>query len=51
MTRREKLGLLILITLFVVFLVLLAYTTRTWGPPRAPEDSFFVQKRIENLQR
>jgi hypothetical protein len=50
MSRRDKLGLGILLTLFVIFCVLLAITIEPFGEPRDPEDSVFVQTRIKHLQ-
>jgi hypothetical protein len=52
MTRRDKVGLGVLIALFVLFAVLLVWTLRgTAKPGHAPEDSIFVRQRIINLNK
>ncbi|HOD50694.1 MAG TPA: hypothetical protein PLM14_11465 [Candidatus Hydrogenedentes bacterium] len=51
MTTRDKIGLGILIGLFVAFSVFLALTTRGWGGHHAPEDSIFVRQRVINLNK
>ena len=51
MTSRDKIGLAILIGLFVVLSVLLALTTNRWGGSHKPEDSIFIQQRMINLNK
>ncbi|MCC6487192.1 MAG: hypothetical protein IT364_06800 [Candidatus Hydrogenedentes bacterium] len=55
MTRRDMMGVIVLIALFVVLTVVVIFTTRPKGDPAKksvePEDSFFVQQRIRNLQK
>ncbi len=41
-----------IIVAFIVGLVILVLTSRTpWGPPKAPEDSVFVQQHLKNVQK
>lgn len=51
MTRRDKIGLGILVGLFVVFAALLAYTVKTFGPPRDVKDSVIIKQRVINLRK
>ena len=55
MTRRDMIGTIVLIALFVVLTVIVIFTTKPKGDatkdPVEPEDSFFVQQRIRNLQK
>lgn len=51
MTKRERIGVVVLVSLFVVFTIILVFTVRTLGNPRPVEESFFVQQRIRNLNR
>jgi hypothetical protein len=51
MTRRDKVGLLILIVLFIVLGSILFWTVTPFGPGYRPQDSIFVQQRIINLQK
>ena len=51
MTKRDKIGLGILIGLFFVLCVILALTTKPWGGSHEPEDSIFVRQRMINLQK
>lgn len=55
MTRRDMIGTIVLIALFVVLTVIVVLTTKPKGDPTKdpvePEDSFFVQQRIRNLQK
>ncbi|MCC6696376.1 MAG: hypothetical protein IT365_12165 [Candidatus Hydrogenedentes bacterium] len=48
-------GTIVLIALFVVLTVIVIFTTKPKGDPTKdsvkPEDSFFVQQRIRNLQK
>jgi hypothetical protein len=51
MTTREKIGLGILISLFVAGCIVLIMTFKSWGGRHAPEDSIFVQQRMINLRK
>lgn len=52
MNKREKIGALVIILGFLVCVVALVLTARTpWGPPKAPEDSVFVQQHLKNIQK
>ena len=52
MSRRDKIGLTILITLFLIFGALLVATLRPLSNTvRQPEDSVIVQQRIKNLEK
>ena len=53
LSRQEKLGLVGLIVLFVLFAVALVLTVRPVGNKEGgtAEDSFFVQQRIQNIQK
>jgi hypothetical protein len=52
MTRREKIGLVVIIGLFAVLILVVA-----WGfspgsqTTHAPEDSIFIRQRVINLQK
>ena len=46
MTRRDKLGAVILVVVFVALVVLLYLTMRPVGPSVGYEDNFFVQQRV-----
>jgi hypothetical protein len=52
MTKRDKIGLAVLITLFVVFCVTLAVVLRDpAGDVRDPSESVFVRQRIINIEK
>ncbi|GMU92678.1 MAG: hypothetical protein AMXMBFR4_17360 [Candidatus Hydrogenedentota bacterium] len=51
MSRRDKIGLAVLILLFVVFIVALVFTFKSPGPEVGFENNFIVQQRIRNLNR
>lgn len=52
MTRRDKVGLGVLIALFVFLIVTLVYTFRPFGnASRSPENSVFVEQRLINLHK
>ncbi len=51
MTTRDKIGLGVLIGLFVAFCVILVLTIKPWGGSHAPEDSIFVRQRMINLNK
>ncbi|MBN2308120.1 MAG: hypothetical protein JXR94_04070 [Candidatus Hydrogenedentes bacterium] len=51
MTTRDKIGLSILIALFVAFFVTLGYTFKTWGKPRPVERSVIIEQRVINLNK
>ena len=51
MTRKDKIGVVILIGLFIIFGIALALTTKPFGESHDPQDSFFVQQRIRNLEK
>lgn len=51
MSKRDKIGLGILIALMVAFCLVLIWTVKGFGgQARSPEDSVFVQQRIKILQ-
>ncbi len=51
MTTRDKVGILVLIGLFVVLCGVLAWSVRPLGPAHPVEDSYFVQQRMKILQK
>ena len=51
MTQKEKIGVVVLIGLFIVFIVALAITTRPMGPGHDPQDSPIIQQRLRNLEK
>jgi hypothetical protein len=52
MTVRDKIGVGVLIGLFVLFGLILWWTVRPGeGPAHSPEDSIFVKQRMINLQK
>jgi hypothetical protein len=51
MTTREKIGLGVLIGLFVAGCIVLVMTFKSWGGHHAPEDSIFIRQRMINLRK
>ncbi len=52
MTTNEKIGLGVLVSLFVVFCAVLVWTFQpAGGEAKDVEDSIFVQQRVINLQK
>ena len=55
MTRRDWIGAVVLIALFVVLIIVFVVTTRPKGgttPLEDPlEDNFWVQQRMRNLRK
>lgn len=51
MTKRDKIGVAVLIALFIFFIVALVMTLKPLGPSISPEQSVFVQQRIKNLEK
>jgi hypothetical protein len=52
MSLRDKIGLVILILLFVAFCVtLLTVFNEPTGPSRDPSESVIVEQRLRNLQQ
>lgn len=51
MTRRDRIGIVVLIALFVLLFVTLVLVSKPKGPAIRPEDSVFVQQRIKNLEK
>jgi len=52
MTKRDKVGLGILVVLFAFFALVLIWTLReTYQPSRDMSQGFFVQQRIRILDR
>lgn len=52
MTQKEKIGIGVLVGLFVVLGILLLLTLRPIGNRNgSAEDSYFVQKRVQTLQQ
>jgi hypothetical protein len=50
MSRRDKIGLTILLGLFATFFALLRWTVTPHGEPHSPEDSVFVKTRMKHLE-
>lgn len=51
LTRRDKIGLAVLVLIFVVFGIILAVTTeRPSGPSRSFENNVIVERRLQNLE-
>lgn len=52
MTKRDKIGLVLLSLLFAFFVAMLVWMVRPVGSGSGdPSESFFVQQRIRNLQK
>lgn len=51
MTKRDQIGVIVLIVLFVVLIVTFIVTSKPAGPAIRPEESVFVQQRIKNLEK
>jgi hypothetical protein len=52
MTKRDKIGLAVLVTLFVVFCITLAVVMRDRpGNAGGPSESVFVRQRIINIEK
>ena len=52
MTKRDKVGLLVLSLLFAFFVAVLVWTVRPAGSGSGDAaGSFFVQQRVRNLQK
>ncbi len=52
MTKRDKIGLAILIGLLVLLCVVYIWTfQKVGGRPKDPSESIFVRQRIINLQK
>ena len=51
MTQREKIGLGVLIALFLFFFVVLLHTVNRFGPPRPVEESVIIKQRIINIEK
>ncbi|GMV92694.1 MAG: hypothetical protein AMXMBFR82_24720 [Candidatus Hydrogenedentota bacterium] len=51
MSKRDRIGLIVLIVLFVVLIVTFIVTSKPVGPSIRPEESIFVQQRIKNLEK
>lgn len=51
LTRRDKIGLVVLISIFVVFGIILAIMTeRPTGETRGFENNVLIQQRMKNLE-
>lgn len=46
MSRRDIVGAVVLVALFIVLIVTLLLTLKPKGPPVGFEDNFFVQQRV-----
>jgi len=52
MTQRDKIGLGVLVVLFVLFAASLVWVLRaTRGPAHDPSESVFVKQRVINLNK
>ena len=52
MTTRDKIGVVVIVVLFVVLILILTWTIRPHSDTvHAPEDSIFIQQRMINLQK
>ena len=52
MSRRDKIGLALLVVTFVLFVIALAWTVRPYSDTvRSPEESIFVQQRMKNIEK
>lgn len=52
MSRRDKVGLAVLIALFITFAVVLVVMMKPRGPAKYGfEDNIFVKQRIVNVQK
>jgi len=52
LTFRDKVGLVILVLLFVVLFAVLWFTLKPYGPEsRSPEESVIIQQRMRNLEK
>lgn len=52
MTTRDKIGVAVLLGLFVAFCLILVWTIRPMGPSsHRPEDSPFVKMRMIHLEK
>ena len=52
MTKREKIGTVVLLALLAVFALLLVFTVRPLSSHSyTPEKSFFIQQRMRNLAK
>ena len=52
MTTRDKIGVVVIVVLFVVLILILTWTVRPHSDTvHAPEDSIFIQQRMINLQK
>ena len=51
LTRRDKVGLVVLISIFIVFGIILALTTdRPTGEVRGFENNVLIEQRMKNLE-
>lgn len=51
MSRKDMIGVAIVVGLAVLFCLLLMWTIRPMGRPHRPEESPLVQQRLINLQK
>ena len=51
MTKRDRIGIAVLIVLFVLLIVTIILVSKPAGPAIRPEESVFVQQRIKNLEK
>jgi hypothetical protein len=59
LSKRDKIGLGVLVSLFVLFMIALYFTLRTPAPAypepdqqyRSPENSLVVQQRMRNIEK
>jgi len=51
MTKRDRIGVAILIALFVLLILTIVFISKPAGPAIRPEESVFVQQRIKNLEK
>jgi hypothetical protein len=51
MTKRDRIGVVVLIALFVILIVTMILISKPAGPAIRPEESVFVQQRIKNLEK
>lgn len=51
MTQRDKIGLGVLIALFLFFFVLLLHTVNRFGPPKPVGESVIIKQRMINIEK